>query len=138
MRKIIILLLLMNGRDALLAVAEGRARNLRRAGRKRWGGDWDGREWGKEGGEGQDGEWREGARKAEKGTRMKHAAPASCGGGEGSDAAGRARRFSPPVVLEIDGRHRPSLPVGEVRTGRDLAVYPPDLYKSIHKSHQLL
>lgn len=25
-----------------------------------------------------------GARKAEKGTRMKHAAPATCGGGEGS------------------------------------------------------
>ena len=90
---------------------------------------------GKEGGEGQDGEWREGARKAEKGTRMKHAAPASCGGGEGSDTAGRARRFSPPVVLEIDGRHRPSLPVGEVRTGRDLAVYPSNLYAP--KSHQL-
>ena len=36
-----------------------------------------------EGGVGQDGEWREEARKAEKGTRMKHAAPASCGGGEG-------------------------------------------------------
>lgn len=32
---------------------------------------------------GRDGEWREGARKAEKGTPMKHAAPASCGGGEG-------------------------------------------------------
>ena len=82
-RKIIILLLLMNGHDALLAVAGGRARNLRRAGRKRWGDDWDGREWGKEGGAGQDGEWREWARKAEKGARMKHAAPASCGGGEG-------------------------------------------------------
>ena len=36
-----------------------------------------------EGGVGQDGEWMEGARKAEKGTRMKHAAPATCGGGEG-------------------------------------------------------
>ena len=34
-------------------------------------------------GGGRDGEWREGARKAEKGTRMKHAALASCGGGEG-------------------------------------------------------
>lgn len=43
-----------------------------------------------EGGEGQDGEWREGARKAEKGARMKHAASATCGGGEGSGArAGR-------------------------------------------------
>ena len=50
--------------------------------------------------------------------------------------AGRARRFSPSVVLEIDGRHRPSLPVGEVRTGRDLAVYPSNLYAP--KSHQLL
>ena len=36
-----------------------------------------------EGGVGQDGEGREGARKAEKRTRMKHAAHASCGGGEG-------------------------------------------------------
>ena len=88
---------------------------------------------GKEGGMGQDGEWRKGARKAEKGARMKHAAPASCGGGEGSGAR-RARRFSPPVGLEIDGRHRPSLPVGEVRTGRDLAVYPSNLYAP--KSHQ--
>lgn len=86
-----------------------------------------------EGGVGQDGEWMEGARKAEKGTRMKHAAPATCGGGEGSGVR-RARRFSPPVGLEIDDRHRPSLPVGEVRTGRDLAVYPSNLYAP--KSHQ--
>lgn len=68
----------MNGHDALLAVAEGRARNLRRRGGR------DGVAIGMEGnGGGRDGEWREWARKAEKGTRMKHAAPASCGGGEG-------------------------------------------------------
>lgn len=132
-RKIIILLLLINGHDALLAVAGGRARNLRRAGRKRCGGDWDGREWGREG-------------------RRMEGSGAECGERDANETrrprnlrrrrrigrAGRARRFSPSVVLEIDGRHRPSLPVGEVRTGRDLAGYPPDLYKSIHKSHQLL
>lgn len=82
MRKIIILLLLMNGHDALLAwrkegcgICGGGAEEMGwRLGWKVMG----------EGGEGQDGEWREGARKAEKGTRMKHAAPATCGGGEGS------------------------------------------------------
>mgnify|MGYP007005145858 CR=1 FL=1 len=86
MRKIIILLLLMNGRDALLAVAEGWARNLRRAGRKRWGGDWDGREWGREGRrmEGM------GAEGGERNANETHR-PATCGGGEGSGArAGRS------------------------------------------------
>ena len=89
-----------------------------------------------EGGVGQDGEWRdkgaEGGERNANETRV----PASCGGGEGSGVR-RARRFSPPVGLEIDDRHRPSLPVGEVRTGRDFLDYPSDLYKSIHKSHQL-
>ena len=136
MRKIIILLLLMNGHDALLAWRkEGCGICGGRVGRDGVAIGMEGK-GGKEGGMGQDGEWRKGARKAEKETRMKHAVPASCGGGEGSGVR-RARRFSPPVVLEIDGRHRPSLPVGEVRTGRDFLDYPSDLYKSIHKSHQL-
>ena len=83
-----------------------------------------------EGGVGQDGEWREGARKAEKGTRMKHAALASCGGGEGRAKWDLVRQGIPscrrqaPVGLVVVGIVVG--PVAEVRAFRDRAVLRPD------------